>query len=133
MGMGYPGDIELVHGQTIINSRIFAQQLRKSSTEAEQKLWQRIRAKQLGVKFRRQHPFQNFILDFVCLEHRVVVEVDGSQHGENAVKDATRTEVLERAGFRVLRFWNNEVLVETDAVVVSILRALTPSPPQPSP
>jgi len=97
-------------------------------TDAERKLWQHLRAQQLAVKFRRQHPFEGYILDFVCLERRLVIEVDGSQHADAAVRDAVRTDFLERAGFRVVRFWNNEVLAQTDAVVACIARELNPSP-----
>ncbi|GIX29175.1 endonuclease domain-containing protein [Pelomicrobium sp. G1] len=102
-------------------------------TDAERKLWHRIRREQLGVKFRRQHPFENYILDFVCLEQKLIVEVDGSQHAQALAQDAARTAALEAAGFRVLRFWNNEVLQETEAVLERILQALHPSPSCPSP
>jgi very-short-patch-repair endonuclease len=102
-------------------------------TDAERKLWHRLRGEQLGAKFRRQHPFENYVLDFVCLERLLVIEVDGSQHAENKEIDEVRTAVLSRAGFKVLRFWNNEVLNETDSVVQSIWDVLNPSPPQPSP
>ena len=122
-----------MHGQTDFKSKSFANHLRKTLTDAERKLWQHLRAEQLGVKFRRQHPFQGYILDFVCLERRLVIEVDGAQHADAAVQDAVRTEVLARAGFRVLRFWNNEVLLQTDAVVACIANELNPSPSCPSP
>jgi adenine-specific DNA-methyltransferase len=69
-----------------------------------------------GLKFRRQHPFGDFILDFVCLENKLVIEVDGGQHGQQAGYDENRTQKLQAAGFRVLRFWNNEVLKEIDSV-----------------
>ncbi|NMG46150.1 DUF559 domain-containing protein [Aromatoleum toluvorans] len=114
-------------------SKIFANRLRKTMTDAERMLWQHLRARQLGVKFRRQHPFQGYILDFVCLERGLVIEVDGSQHVDAAVRDAIRTDVLESAGFRVVRFWNNEVLTQTDSVVECIARELNPSPSCPSP
>jgi very-short-patch-repair endonuclease len=122
-----------MHGQTDATSKTFANRLRKTMTDAERKLWQRLRGEQLGVKFRRQHPFEGYILDFVCLECRLVIEVDGSQHADAAARDAVRTDVLERAGFRVVRFWNNEVLAQTDAVVACILHELNPSPSCPSP
>nr|WP_233575614.1 endonuclease domain-containing protein [Noviherbaspirillum saxi] len=102
-------------------------------TDAEQKLWQRLRREQLGCKFRRQHPFDTYVLDFVCLERKLVIEVDGSQHVENHQYDEIRSAKLSIAGFTVLRFWNNEVLTETDAVVQMIWNVLNPSPPQPSP
>ena len=122
-----------MHGQTDATSKTFASRLRKTMTDAERKLWQHLRGEQLGVKFRRQHPFQGYILDFVCLECQLVIEVDGSQHADGAARDAARTDVLERAGFRVVRFWNNEVLVQMDAVVECIVRELNPSPSCPSP
>ena len=87
-----------------------------------------------GLKFRRQHPYGDYILDFVCLEAKLIVELDGSQHFEQAEHDAHRTRFLECAGFRVLRFWNNQVLQETDGVLEAIRLALQdPSPPQSSP
>ncbi len=108
--------------------------LRSQMTDAEKRLWQRLRGGQIaGLKFRRQHPFMDFVLDFVCLEMRLVVEVDGGQHQDNP-KDCVRDQRLQDAGFRVLRFWNNQVLEETDAVVEAIWGALRdPSPPRPSP
>jgi len=98
--------------------------LRKQLTDAELKLWRRLKGEQLGVKFRRQHPFQRFVLDFVCLEKHLVVEVDGGQHAEMLTADQERTALLQQAGFTVLRFWNNEVLNQTDDVVVEICRVL---------
>ena len=91
--------------------------LRKEMTEAEQALWRILRGRQVaGLKFRRQHPCGDFFLDFVCLENRLVIEVDGGQHAERAEYDHTRTKKLQAAGFHVLRFWNNEVLSEMEAV-----------------
>ena len=112
--------------------------LRNAATDAERALWQRLRLRQMdGCKFRRQHPFGNYILDFVCLEKMLVVELDGSQHAESAVTDAERTAFLERAGFLVLRFWNNQVFEEMDGVLEVIWRALkgraAPSPTRPPP
>jgi len=111
------------------------QELRNAATDAERYLWQFLRGKQLGVKFRRQHPFSDYVLDFVTIEARLVVELDGGQHSEAAAKDAERGRQLAAAGFRVLRFWNNQVFRETGAVVEMIMSALAeaPSPPQPSP
>ena len=122
-----------MHGQTNDFTKPAARSLRKSLTDAERKLWHRLRGEQLGVKFRRQHPFETYILDLVCVERRLVIEVDGSQHADDQDYDQKRTERLRMAGFTVLRFWNNEVLNETDAVVQSIWSVLNPSPPQPSP
>jgi len=86
-------------------------------SDAEQALWRLLRGRQIsGLKFRRQHPFGDYILDFVCLENRLVIEVDGGQHGEQRVYDENRTQKLQEAGFCVLRFWNNEVLKEMESV-----------------
>lgn len=129
-----------MHGQTSPTGRTHARRLSKTMTEAEQALWRRLRGRQLGVKFRRQHPFGRYVLDFVCLERMLVIEVDGSQHVDAAIQDAARTRDLERAGFRVLRFWNNEVLTEMEAALERIWRELeasssrrgyAPSPSQP--
>ncbi|NEX64263.1 endonuclease domain-containing protein [Noviherbaspirillum galbum] len=115
-----------MHGQTNAKLTTAARQLRRTMTDAERKLWHLIRGEQLGVKFRRQHPFRNFILDFVCLEQRIVIEVDGSQHAENRLYDDARSIALEQAGFHTLRFWNNEVLSQPDAVLQAIWNALNP-------
>ena len=89
-------------------------------TDAEQMLWRRLRGCQIkGCKFRRQHPFGDYILDFVCLEAKLVIEVDGGQHNESA-QDVVRDRVLVNADFRVMRFWNNQVLNEIEPVVESI-------------
>ena len=105
-------------------------------TDAEQAIWRRLRGCQVkSYKFRRQHPFGNFILDFVCLEARLVVEIDGGQHNESA-QDLVRDQVLANAGFQVMRFWDNQVLNELDSVMENIwleLEQLTPSPSHPSP
>jgi len=91
-------------------------------TEAEQRLWQKLKRRQLaGMKFRRQQPIGPFIVDFVCFECRVIVEVDGGQHAEQVPYDMDRSGWLETRGYRVLRFWNNEVLAHTDAVAQAIL------------
>jgi very-short-patch-repair endonuclease len=116
-------------GQTNSFTQSAAKQLRKAMTDAELRLWQRLRGEQLGVKFRRQHPFENYVLDFVCMERRLVIEVDGGQHMQDADYDETRSKNLVAAGFAVLRFWNHEVLSDTDAVVQAIWNALNPSPP----
>lgn len=109
-----------------------ARKLRKNPTDAERHLWRHIRLRQLdGWKFRRQHPIGNYIADFFCLEKRLIVEVDGGQHVEN-VLDEERTKFLERRGYRILRFWNNDVLKKTEAVLQKIMEALD-TPPAPSP
>ncbi|MDP1626485.1 endonuclease domain-containing protein [Parvibaculum sp.] len=100
--------------------------LRKNMTEAERRLWSRLRKEALGYEFRRQHRLGSWIVDFVCLERRLVVEVDGGQHNMSAgvARDTRRTEWLEADGFEVLRFWNNDVLAKTDKVVETIWHAL---------
>ena len=99
-----------------------ARQLRRDSTEAEQRLWRILRNRQLGGhKFRRQAPIGPFIVDFVCIERRLVIEVDGSQHQEQIDYDEDRTRFIESEGYRVLRFWNNEVLTELESVAEAIL------------
>ncbi|MDD4964214.1 MAG: endonuclease domain-containing protein [Gallionella sp.] len=108
---------------TIIGRRL-QRTLRNQMTDAEMRLWQRLRSRQLAIcKFRRQHPYLDYVLDFVCLEKCLIVEVDGGQHLENE-RDQVRDWRLQEAGFRVLRFWNNQVLQETDAVVEAIWIAL---------
>lgn len=127
-------------GQTnpgILRPRL-PRRLRNASTDAERALWQRLRMRQLdGCKFRRQHPFGDYIVDFACLERRLVIELDGGQHADSMEADAQRTACLEDAGFRVLRFWNNQVFEEMDGMLETILRALqehaTPSPTRPPP
>ena len=99
--------------------------MRANQTEAETRLWQRLRDRRLaGAKFRRQAPIGPYIADFISLEAKLIVEIDGGQHAENAAADAARTAWLEDRGFRVLRFWNNDTLANTDGVVEEILAAL---------
>ena len=96
-----------------------AKQLRKNITEAEKKLWQQLRAKQLhGCKFKRQQPIGNYVVDFVCFEKKLVVELDGGQHADpvHEIKDETRTSWLQSQGFEVLRFGNHDVLQNMDGV-----------------
>jgi very-short-patch-repair endonuclease len=94
-----------------------AQQLRNHPTDAERRLWRHLSRRQLeGFKFSRQIPVGPFICDFLCRERRLVVEVDGGQHAEN-VRDANRTAFLEAHGYRVIRFWNNDVLGNVEGVL----------------
>lgn len=103
----------------------FPSQLRTNSTNAEKHLWSLLRNRQLGgYKFRRQHPIPPYIVDFVCLEQHLVIELDGGQHTEAQAYDAARTAALERLGYQVLRFWNNEFLENTQAVLEEILRKM---------
>jgi very-short-patch-repair endonuclease len=104
-----------------------AKRLRKNSTDAERALWRILRSRQLGGhKFRRQQPLGPFIVDFVCLDARMVVEIDGGQHNEeeDIAYDQRRSQWLEKAGFRVMRFWNQEVLNELESVSDAISNAL---------
>jgi len=109
---------------------ILAKNLRKRSTDAERLLWKHLRAGQVeGLKFRRQEPIGNYIMDFVCFERRIVIEVDGGQHAEETNKDNERDRWLNGQGFKVLRLWNNEVLTNTEGVLELIRdKCLTPSP-----
>jgi len=124
-----------VIGQTNkkIRSRKLHRTLRNNLSDAEQALWHLLRGRQIcALKFRRQHPFNDYILDFVCLENKLVIEVDGGQHGQQAAYDENRTRKLEAAGFRVLRFWNNEVLNEKESVrekICLMIKELQSHPP----
>ena len=101
-----------------------ARQLRQNPTDAELRLWLALRDRRLsGYKFRRQHPIGEFVVDFVCTKHKIVIEADGGQHAENPA-DALRTERLEAEGWKVIRFWNNEILSNTGGVIETILIAL---------
>ena len=111
-----------------------ARQLRNEQTDAEAKLWARLRARQIsGVKFRRQHPIGPYVADFCCVEHRLIIEIDGGQHAEQMQSDQRRTAVLKLHGFRVLRFWNNEVLANIEAVLEQIYQAIEQPSPFPLP
>ena len=93
-------------------------------TDAERRLWAALRGRRLqGYKFRRQRPVGPFIVDFACIEHRLVVEADGGQHADNQY-DADRTAWLEKRGWRVLRFWNNEILANPEGVQEAVLQVL---------
>ena len=101
-----------------------ARRLRKVPTDAEIRLWYYLRRKQLeGFRFRRQHPMGRYVVDFFCAEANLIVEVDGGQHAESE-HDAVRTEWLQECGCRVIRFWNNDVLTNTEGVLLAILEAL---------
>src|SRR6266480_2587173 len=103
----------------------FARDLRKNPTDAERLLWGRLRRQQMdGFKFRRQHSVGPYICDFACLEARIVIELDGSQHVEQSDYDLRRDTFLRSNGFRVLRFWNNDILLRTDAVLETVYQAL---------
>jgi methionine--tRNA ligase beta chain len=124
----------------------FARKLRSEQTDAEQLVWSLLRDRRLaGAKFRRQHPIatagKNYVLDFYCDELKLAIELDGGQHQENRTKDEERTGLLSQLGIKVLRYWNNDVLSQTDSVLESIWNMVnemtstptTPSPPTPLP
>jgi very-short-patch-repair endonuclease len=99
--------------------------LRNSATDAERRLWQHLRLKQLGgFKFRRQVPLRGYIVDFLCVELKLVVELDGGQHVEQTVYDERRTSVLQSSGYCVRRYWNDDALLRTTEVLEDILREL---------
>jgi very-short-patch-repair endonuclease len=101
--------------------RRFAKTLRRDMTEAEDRLWQELRGRRLdGIKFRRQVPVGRFVADFACADARLIVEIDGSQHADSDY-DRERDAELKRRGFRVLRFWNDDVLREMDSVCDTII------------
>jgi len=127
-----------VRGQVCERLRPYARRLRRSETDAERKLWFRLRNRRLaGLKFRRQHPIGPFVADFCCTEARLIIELDGGQHALKRRSDTKRTAYLEGQGYRVLRFWNDEALSNTDAVLQRITLELgvhdCPSPSSPSP
>jgi very-short-patch-repair endonuclease len=105
--------------------KIPARELRQVQTKAEQTLWSRLRDRKLGgFKFRRQFPIASFFADFCCVETRLVVAVDGRKHADTQNEDENRTHCLQERGFRVVRFWNAEVLENTEAVCDQIMREL---------
>lgn len=110
--------------------KTFARKLRKTETDAERKLWQQLRSRNLnGAKFRRQHPVGPYIIDFIDINEKLIIELDGSQHQQQQTYDAQRTAFLEQSGYRVLRFWDDDVLLRTDDVMQAIVDALgSPSP-----
>ena len=121
MGEGWGEGIE----KSLLRQR--ARKLRTESTDAEQHLWYYLRAHRLGYKFKRQVPMGHFIVDFICYEGRLIIELDGGQHQERQSYDAQRTEILISKRFRVLRFWNHEVLQNTTNVLEVICKTLSPA------
>ena len=101
-----------------------AKSLRRAMTEAEQRLWYHLRNRRLsGYKFKRQYPIGNYIADFICLEKNLIIEADGGQHNDNPRDDA-RTAWLQAQGYTVLRYWNHDILQQTEAVLTHILHHL---------
>ena len=102
-----------------------AKKLRQNMSEAETRLWHHLRAGRLnGYKFRRQQPMGNYIVDFVCVTPKLIIEADGGQHAEQAEYDQARSLYLNGLGFTVLRFWNDDILRQTEEVLAEILRVL---------
>ena len=111
-----------------------ARTLRRKMTEAEKRLWQMMRTRHTeGYRFRRQVPLGRFIADFVCHEARLIVEIDGSQHDPSSAPEADRTQFLQGEGYRMLRFWNNEVLGNPEGVRTVIAAHLRRVHPHPNP
>src|SRR4051812_4883829 len=113
-----------------------AKRLRRDQTDAERILWFQLRDRRLrGFKFRRQAPIDRYVVDFCCVDERLIIELDGSQHAARSEEDRSRTHVLESLGYHVLRFWNNDVMQNISGVLEEISGALqgAPSPPHPNP
>lgn len=121
-------------GSALPVTRDRARQLRRDQTDAEQTLWARLRDRQLcGAKFRRQHPIGPLVTDFCCPKRKLVVELDGGQHAEEIAADQKRSRFLEAQGYRVLRFWNHDVLSDTASVLERIAEVLGDPHPSPLP
>jgi len=119
------------------NNTTTARRLRRHQTDAEQILWFRLRGRRLaGWKFKRQVPIDRFVVDFVCGDAKLIVELDGGQHADRTLQDEERTKTLEAMGYLVLRFWNNDVMRNIEGVLEEILNTLSqqsPEPPHPTP
>ena len=111
-----------------------ARRLRRDQTDAEKRLWFRLRDRRLcGWKFRRQVPIDRYVVDFCCESARLIIELDGGQHATRLVADAERTAALEAQGYLVLRFWNHDVFGNMDGVLQTIVDTASPEPPHPNP
>ena len=110
-----------------------ARKLRKDQTDTERKLWSLLKSRSLlGYKFRRQRPIGLYVVDFCCMKPRLIIEADGAQHSRKSDEEVTRTSFLEKRGFLVIRFWDNDILLRPNAVLEGIIQALNtltlPSP-----
>jgi very-short-patch-repair endonuclease len=106
-----------------------AKSLRSNQTDAEQKLWYHLRAHRfMGLKFKRQKPMGRYIVDFVCIERQLIIEIDGGQHADQVAYDQQRDAWLRSQGYSVLRFWNNDVMQQMEGVLDKIHDALSPDP-----
>jgi crossover junction endodeoxyribonuclease RuvC len=120
----------LLNGTLLSRSR----QMRSAATDAERKLWEKLRREGFGVKFKRQYAIRGYIVDFCCPQRKLIIELDGGQHMESSAYDERRTRILAQDGFRVLRFWNSDVVENLDGVLESIMQALRQEQaPSPSP
>ena len=113
-----------MQNQATPNARKFSKVLRRDMTDGERRLWQKLRLAQLGVKFRRQHPFGAYVADFVCLAPPMVIEIDGSQHAARQAHDLRRDDFFRQQGFDVLRFPANQPFVDLQAMVQAIYNRL---------
>ena len=112
------------HRPVVKRNRTHARRMRRQPTDAERAMWFLLRDRRLSeIKFGRQVPFQNYILDFVCFERRIVIEIDGGQHMEST-RDAARNAALAKEGFRVIRYWNNDVLQRPNSVLEDLVAKL---------
>jgi very-short-patch-repair endonuclease len=112
--------------------KTYARELRAAATDAEQRIWYLLRNRNFfDFKFRRQHPVAGYILDFYCADAGLAIELDGGQHSEQAAYDAQREAILQQHGIRTLRFWNNDVLLNTEAVLTELANALPLTPTRP--
>ena len=112
----------------------FAKKLRREATDTERLLWSRLRAKRfLELKWRRQEAIGRYIVDFVCYERRIIIECDGGQHASQNQRDQERDRWFENQGYRVLRFWDTDILKNTEGVLETILQACQSSPSPSSP
>jgi very-short-patch-repair endonuclease len=113
-----------MQNQATPKAQVNARALRRDMTDAERKLWSGLRGEQLGCKFRRQHPLGNYIADFACLEPKLIVELDGSQHADNQAYDCARDAFFKSHGFAVMRFPSNAPFQNLDGVLSAILHQL---------
>jgi very-short-patch-repair endonuclease len=126
-GMRWAAPVKELRPKTII-----ARKLRLNATDVERKLWRALRESGLPWRFRRQHPIGRYIADFACPARKLVIELDGGQHAAQEETDDVRTAELARYGYRVIRFWNNDVVENLDGVMETIKRALEAPPPHPT-
>ena len=119
------GEVILCYNISMDKKIVLARNLRKNQTKQEQKLWYKLNNRQFfGLKYKRQCPIGNYIVDFVCKDIKLIIEIDGGQHNfdENVISDNARTEFLEGLGYKVIRFWNNEIDKSIDDVLFEIMK-----------